>query len=156
VRLTVNLTDLIQLGLLMVNLGTLVVVGLSLRSQVRIQQASLTRDRFDMYRWTYKPITEDDIKDFRINPRSYLAVSDDLSDDQIRQLIDASRTYEFLAFSYKLRSLGLLDRSEKRWLNRWVQELATDKAFQRIHEAYGDYYEYFKDYVDRLRNRSAD
>ena len=65
-------SDVIQIAIPLVLLATLIAVSRSMVVQNRLFKAQLLRDRFDMYRWTLEPLTENHIKDLEAYPDDYM------------------------------------------------------------------------------------
>jgi len=108
-----------------------------------------------MYWRIYEPISDQEVSDFHLKPLDYVSQeqynsqykNDDIA---IRKSIMMSKHYEYLAFLYTLKSMGIKDPLGDHWGELWTKFLATDKHFLDIHENYRGYYPVFEKFVDTL------
>jgi hypothetical protein len=153
------LTSLITLGGLIIGLRTLGLLRRQVDAQIqqmegqnKLLSAQLLKDRFDMYRTTSQPVTDEELGEFRRTPREYI----DLrrygefyvgNDEKCKRYIYMSHVYEYLAFTHQIRMLGLPDPLGSHWLELWVGELKDEPEFQDVATYYEGYYPDFADFV---------
>lgn len=148
-----NMSDLIQIAILFVLLGTLVIVGWQTVLQNKFLRAQLLRDRFEMYWKTYEPVTDDEVAELQRFPEDYM--DRDLYDrkyagheDRIRKYISMLQLYEYLAFTHGLQTLGLEDPLGYEWTRRWTRDLIHEEEFLEVHNYHRFYYERFAKFID--------
>jgi hypothetical protein len=129
-----------------------------LRVQNRLLNAQLLKDRFEMYwRTSYEPVTDADTQDFLISPTDYM--NDKLYKESyegnigaIRRYIFMSRRYEYLAFTFTMRELGVPDPLGPDWVEVWASELIDSPEFLHVQGEYRRYYPKFAAFIDSLRD----
>ena len=149
--------DWIQLGSLIVILLTLVVLAYQVFLQNQSAKAQLLHDRFEMYWGTYEPVTDNQVKEFHLNPEDYVQhdryeafYKKKENDAAVRKCILMAQRYEYLAFLHTLRRMGIADPMGDHWLNKWVTDLLDSREFRDVHDYYRNYYPAFASAVDAL------
>jgi hypothetical protein len=137
--------------LTVINLGFLT---LQITRQNRISKVQLLRDRFDMYKKVYRPVTDDELALLHLNPDDYIpgSVYAANKDDSgaLKKYILMTDLVEFLAFTYELRYYGVHDSFGSDWVELWTKDLKTVPEFKIVKEHYKDYYPKFSKFADSL------
>jgi hypothetical protein len=150
-----SLGDWIQVANVVVVSITLIVLACQLVIQNRLSKAQLLRDRFEMYWRTYDPISKEQVEELDMNPEDYMpteqyrGVYRDNPGAKRRYLM-LTQKYEYLAFLFALRQLGIRDPLGRHWLDNWVQDLSAEREFMEVNSHYRSYYPRFARLVDRL------
>ncbi len=149
-------SDFIQIGVFSVLLATLIAIWLSMRVQNRLFYAQILRDRFEMYRWTYEPVSDEEVHELKVFPEDYMDKTKWKSNYRgnpkaIRKYIIMSHLYEYLAFTYAIRELGLPDPLGNRWVELWTRRLIGKREFIDVHEYYKDFYPDFAKLVEDIK-----
>ena len=123
--------------------------------QTNLLNAQLVKDRLQLYWETYKPVTAEQLDEFKLYPQDYmeLALYEERykSDDSaIRRYIYMSQLYEYLAFTHSLQSLNVPDPLGEHWVATWTRDLSESSEFLDVNEQYGEYYPAFKSFVERM------
>lgn len=133
------------------------ILNKQVETQNKMLNAQLLRDRLDMYWKTYEPVTVDDIKEFTLLLDDYMdrkkyeeSYQDD--NDSIRRYISLLTLYEYLAFTYTLKTLELPDPLGKDWTEHWAKDLLHYKEFIDVHEYHKSYYHEFGSFIDVVIN----
>lgn len=122
--------------------------------QNRIAKASLMRDRFEMYWKTYNPVTDEEVEDFKRHPDDWMSVSNyniSYKDDAkaIKQYIWMAKLFEYLAFIFYGKKLGIKDPFGDHWLRLWTTDLTAHKEFIEVKDYYQPYYPEFCKFVEQ-------
>ena len=150
-----TMADIIQIAILVILTVTMLLFLRQLRLQSRVLNAQLLRDRFEMYWKTYEPVTEEDVQELHLYPDDYMdndkyqKVYKD-NPQKIRRYIGMLTLYEYLAFSYTLKTLHLPDPLGYKWTERWTRDLLENDEFRDVHLYQKEYYPEFAVYIDRI------
>ncbi len=124
--------------------------------QTRLLNAQLVKDRLELYWETYRPVTAEQVDEFKFYPEDYMEL--DLYEKRykldaaaIRRYIYMSELYEYLAFTHSLQSLDVPDPLGEHWVATWTRDLIESSEFLDVNEQYGEYYPVFKSFVERIR-----
>jgi len=147
--------DVIQSLILAVLSISVLMLVLQTRLQNRLLRAQLLRDRLDMYWKTYEPVTDEHVREFNDYPEDYMhrqlyERSYKGHPEAIRRYIYMSMLYEYLAFTYGLKTLSIGDPLGYHWTRRWTRDLSAAKEFQDVHEQYRGYYPHYEAFVDQV------
>jgi hypothetical protein len=138
-----------------IGIGGLIFIACQLIQQTRLRKAELRRDRFEMYWRTYDPVTNLQVDEFEMYVYDYM--DDDIyqakykdNKDGIKRYIMIGQLYEYYAFGYPLRRMGIEDPLGQDWLTLWVDDklkVDPDGVFADVCEQYGHYYPEFARFV---------
>lgn len=149
------ISDFIQaLNVLAVTL-TLLVIAWQVQIANSLAKAQILKDRFEMY-WkvTHEPTPQAAIDALRSDPaRSYLDIDrfEEFyrhDDGRIRNYIEYGKIYEYLAFLFALRKMGIKDPLGPNWFPNWIADLIKNEEFLDVDKQYRDYYPEFSKYVE--------
>ena len=70
--------------------------------------------------------------------------------DALRKYIGLLKLYEYLAFTYSLRKLNVLDPLGYEWPERWAKDLLRHHEFLEGHDHHKSYYPHFAEYIDKI------
>jgi len=111
-----------------------------------------------MYWRTYDPVSKEQVEELDMNPEDYMpseqyrnAYRDNHSAK--RRYLMLTQKYEYLAFLYALRNLGIRDPLGAHWLDNWVRDLSAEREFMEVNSHYRSYYPRFARLVDRIAKR---
>ena len=156
--LGLEIKDLIQIGIMLALLCTLIVSIRQTRTQNRLFKAQILRDIMTMYWKTYEPVTKEEMEELRLYPEDYM--SKELYDKKYKRNKTArhnylylSKAYKYLVFAYALKRYKLADSLTTQITDAWTMELVKDKVFLDVHESCKKYYSQFAEYVDSLREK---
>ena len=140
-----QISDLIQISILLILTLTLVAIYRQFLLQNKLFKAQLLKDRFEMYWKTFPSVTDEEVRSFKdfpndwITPELFDAKYRD-KDNKIRRYIIISKIYEYLAFTYHIKTIELPDLLGDEWLEKWVNQLLNEEEFFDVHESYKGYY----------------
>jgi hypothetical protein len=150
-----DIIDIIQLFTLIVFAVSVVILVIQTRIQNRLLRAQLLRDRLEMYWETYQPVTDDHVRDFIDYPEDYM--NKELFEKRysgktqnIRRYIYMSMLYEYLAFTYSLKTSSVGDPLGYQWTQSWTRDLLQSPQFHDVHEQYRGYYPKYEAFVDDI------
>jgi hypothetical protein len=153
-----NPSDYIQLLILLILTVTLLAIYKQTLVQNNLFKAQLLKDRYDMFLDAYAPVNDEQVRDFKEFPDNF--IKDEIyqnkykcNDKKIRRYITISNLYEYLAFTYKMRSLGVPDLLGENWLEQWTKDLLNEEEFLDVHNSYSGYYPDFEEFVNKLRQQ---
>ena len=152
-----NWIQIITICILAVNL---IVITRQLVIQNRVSKMHLMKDRFDMYRQAYQPISDDRVKTFHVHHEDHMP--DEIYESKYKNDNEAARRYLFmaqlfvyLAFVFYSRKQGIRDPLGKQWLSLWALDLAVNKEFLELKDYYRPYYPAFSRYLDDLLKKTG-
>ena len=107
-----QIADIIQLLILAVLSISVLLLVIQTHLQNKLLRAQLLRDRLEMYWKTYEPVSDDHIREFNDYPDDYMDTQVYESrykgnTNAIRRYIYTSMLYEYLAFTYSLKTLSI-------------------------------------------------
>jgi hypothetical protein len=155
VNVALSVSDFIQaLNVIAVTL-TLLVIAWQVRIANRLAKAQILKDRFEMY-WkvTHHPTDQREVDAMRADPeKSYLDINRfnqyyKGDDNRIRNYIEYSKVYEYLAFLHSLNRMGVEDPLGPAWFPNWINDLVRNEEFLDVNKQYESYYPDFARYVE--------
>lgn len=148
--------QVIQLGILVVLTITLVAIYKQHELQNKLFKAQVLKDRFEMYWNTYAPVSDDELRSFTDHPDDW--ITSELYESayrnnpvKIRRYISTSKKYEYLAFTYRMKTLEIEDPLGDHWLEKWTEDLLSEEEFFDVHDSYKGYYQDYEKYVNDMR-----
>ncbi|MFH0878524.1 MAG: hypothetical protein V2A34_02315 [Lentisphaerota bacterium] len=149
-----HLSDLIQLLILAAMTASVLFMAIQTRLQNRLLRAQLLRDRLDLYWKTYDPITEEQLQQFNDYPEDYFMNRQEYEEHYkgrtalARRHIQMSMLYEYMAFTYELKSLSIGDPLGQQWMKQWTCQLIQDGEFLKVHQYFRGFYPHYEAFVD--------
>jgi hypothetical protein len=127
--------------------------------QNKISKANLMRDRFEMYWKTYNPVTKEQVEDFHMHPDDWMSKINYENykdgDKKIKKYIAMAQLFEYLAFNFYGKKLGIKDPFGDNWLRLWTTDLTANKEFLEVKDYYRPYYPEFCDFVEKNKINAA-
>jgi hypothetical protein len=150
-------SDWIQIANVMAVSATLIVIARQVQVANKLAKAQILKDRFEMYwRVTQTPIDKAQIEAIRADPaRSYMDLKRfneyySSDDAKLRDYLEYGKLYEYLAFLFALRSMGVEDPLGPDWLPKWLADLVRNQEFLDVNEQYKSYYPDFSNYLAKI------
>ena len=106
---------------------------------------------------THEPTKQSAIDAIKADPsRSYLDATRfdrfyKYDDNRIRDYVEYSKTYEYLAFLFALQKMGISDPLGPQWFPNWVRDLVQNIEFIDVNDQYRDFYPDFANFVDNIK-----
>jgi len=118
------------------------------------------RDRFETYWRTYQPVSDAQVENVHLYPEDWMSsekYEEYRNDDKvIKRYIAMSQLFEYLAFAFYGKKLGIKDPLGDHWIRLWTTELAeTNKQFLEVMDYYRAYYPEFCNFIESCRDTKA-
>jgi hypothetical protein len=150
-----QVSDIIQISILAILTLTLIAIYRQFILQNKIFKAQLLKDRYEMYSKTYDVVTDDHVINFNDFPNDW--IDNDLyerkyknNEKKIRRYLNISKTYEYLAFTWKIKSLKIPDMLGDNWIKMWVEQLIDNDEFLDVYDSYKGYYPDFENFISNI------
>ncbi|MGD9667836.1 MAG: hypothetical protein AB7U75_02150 [Hyphomicrobiaceae bacterium] len=154
-----QLRDWIELSSVFILLLTLFALIRQLKIQNMLANAQILRDRFEMYWRTYEPVSDRQIEELRLNPTDYMTDEkfSEIKDDEaaLRRYIMNAQLFEYFAFLYSLKKLGIPDPLGRNWLAHWIEDLSNQREFSDVASYYEKYYPDLAKFVRQVHAKKA-